>query len=149
MIAFYWWCFMKIDKKLIGIRIMTKRKECGLSQETLAEIIGYSKNHLSSVERGKYTPTTNFIIAICNALGETPDYYLIGTPTKKHNRSHKNSSTRKPRYSLGIDPMLYKQGNLQETSKPLKHLRFACLLYKRLFLLYKSFVYVKICVVIL
>lgn len=50
---------------------MTKRKECGLSQETLAEIIGYSKNHLSSVERGKYTPTTNFIIAICNALGET------------------------------------------------------------------------------
>ena len=73
---------MKIDKKLIGIRIMTKRKECGLSQETLAEIIGYSKNHLSSVERGKYTPTTNFIIAICNALGETPDYYLIGTPTK-------------------------------------------------------------------
>lgn len=40
---------MKIDKKLIGIRIMTKRKECGLSQETLAEIIGYSKNHLSSV----------------------------------------------------------------------------------------------------
>lgn len=22
------------------------------------------------------------VIAICNALGETPDYYLIGTPTK-------------------------------------------------------------------
>lgn len=51
---------MKIDKKLIGIRIMTKRKECGLSQETLAEIIGYSKNHLSSVERGKYTPYYKF-----------------------------------------------------------------------------------------
>lgn len=110
---------------------MTKRKECGLSQETLAEIIGYSKNHLSSVERGKYTPTTNFIIAICNALGETPDYYLIGTPTKNTDNITtliKNSSAGKPRYFAGIDSMLYKQRNYQETSKPLKHQRFACLL---------------------
>lgn len=69
---------MRLDKKLIGIRIMQKRKEKGLSQEELAETIGFSKNHLSSIERGKCIPTTKFICKICNELGETPDYYLIG-----------------------------------------------------------------------
>ena len=73
---------MKIDNKLIGIRIMLKRKEKGFTQEELAERIGYSKNHLSSIERGKYTPATTFIIDICNVLGETPDYYLIGNSTE-------------------------------------------------------------------
>lgn len=28
-------------------------------------------------------PTTAYIFEICNVLGETPDYYLIGTPTKE------------------------------------------------------------------
>lgn len=57
---------------------MQKRKAHGLTQEELAEEIGYSKNHLSGVERGKYTPTMQFIFKICTVLGETPDYYLIG-----------------------------------------------------------------------
>lgn len=48
---------MEIDKKLIGIRIMQQRKAHGMTQEDLAEKIGYSKNHLSGVECGKYTPT--------------------------------------------------------------------------------------------
>ncbi len=61
---------------------MLKRKEKRFSQEQLAEIIGYSKNHLSNIERGKNIPTTLFIFEICNALGETPDYYLIGTPSE-------------------------------------------------------------------
>lgn len=74
---------LKIDGKLIGLRMMTKRKEKGLSQEDLPEKIGFSKNHISNIERGKYIPTTAYIFEICNALGETPDYYLIGTPTKK------------------------------------------------------------------
>ena len=69
---------MELDKKLIGIRIMQRRKSCGLTQEELSETIGFSKNHLSSIERGKFVPTTQFIFKICNVLGETPDYYLIG-----------------------------------------------------------------------
>lgn len=69
---------MELEKKLIGIRIMQKRKEKGLSQEKLSEMIDISKNHLSSIERGKYLPTTKNLIKICDALGSTPDYYLIG-----------------------------------------------------------------------
>lgn len=69
---------LKFDKKLIGIRIMQKRKEHGLSQEGLAEKIVISKNHLSNIERGNNSPTLKFLFDICNVLGETPDYYLLG-----------------------------------------------------------------------
>lgn len=61
---------------------MIKRKESGISQEELSEKIGYSKNHISNIERGKYIPTTAFMFEICNALGETPDYYLLGNSTE-------------------------------------------------------------------
>ena len=57
---------------------MQKRKENGLSQEKLSEQIGISKNHLSNIERGVNTPTIKFILDICNMLGETPDYYILG-----------------------------------------------------------------------
>lgn len=69
---------MELNSKLIGIRIMQRRKSLSLTQEQLAERVGFSKNHISSVERGKYTPTTQLIFRICEVMGETPDYYLIG-----------------------------------------------------------------------
>ena len=69
---------MEINKRLIGIRIMQRRKALGLTQEELSEQIGLSKNHLSNIERGIYLPTTQAVMQICTALGETPDYYLIG-----------------------------------------------------------------------
>lgn len=65
---------------------MIKRKEKGISQEELSEMIGYSKNHISNIERGKYIPTTAFVFKVCNTLGETPDYYLIGNPTENTDR---------------------------------------------------------------
>lgn len=57
---------------------MQRRKALGLTQEDLAEKIGLSKNHISNIECGKYLPTTKVLVEICNALGETPDYYLLG-----------------------------------------------------------------------
>lgn len=70
---------LNIDSKMLGIRVMQKRKEKGMTQEVLSEKIGISKNHLSSIERGIYIPTTKCLINICNILGGTPDYYLIGS----------------------------------------------------------------------
>lgn len=69
---------MEIDKKLVGDRIKRRRKAAGLTQEALAEQIELSKNHLSNIERGRYLPTIETLMMICNALGQTPDYYLIG-----------------------------------------------------------------------
>lgn len=69
---------MGIDKKMVGNRIKRRRKAAGLTQEVLAEQIGLSKNHLSNIERGRYLPTIETLLMICDALGQTPDYYLIG-----------------------------------------------------------------------
>ena len=74
---------MSNTQNLIGLRIMQRRKELRLSQEKLAEKLGISKNHLSNIERGKYMPTTECIFKICSAMGNTPDYYLVGTPTSE------------------------------------------------------------------
>lgn len=62
---------------------MQRRKALGLTQEDLAEKVGLSKNHLSNIECGKYLPTTQFVFKICEILGETPDYYLIGKISEK------------------------------------------------------------------
>lgn len=69
---------MDINKKLIGKRIRHRREMAGLSQEQLAEQLNLSKNHISSMECGKSMLTTKCLIALCNVLGGTPDYYLIG-----------------------------------------------------------------------
>ncbi len=69
---------VKINKKLIGVRIMQRRKTAGLTQDELAEKVGLSPNHISNIECGKNLPTTKFILQVCNILGETPDYYLLG-----------------------------------------------------------------------
>ncbi len=74
---------MSSPDKLIGIRIMQQRKSLGLSQEKLAEKLGISKNHLSNIERGVYLPTVKCVFKICESMGNTPDYYLIGTPSKE------------------------------------------------------------------
>lgn len=69
---------MEINKKLIGKRIKHRREVAGLSQEQLAERLNLSKNHISSIECGKSLLTTKSLISLCNILGGTPDYYLIG-----------------------------------------------------------------------
>ena len=69
---------MDINKKLVGIRIMQRRKAKGLTQEELSEQIGISKNHLSGIERGVYLPTVSTIIKIFNILGFSSDSYLSG-----------------------------------------------------------------------
>lgn len=69
---------MDINKKLIGKRIKHCREVAGFSQEQLAEQLNLSKNHISSIECGKSMLTTKSLIALCNVLGGTPDYYLIG-----------------------------------------------------------------------
>ena len=69
---------VKINKKLIGVRIMQRRKTAGLTQDELAEKVGLSPNHISNIECGKNLPTTKFILQVCSILGETPDYYLLG-----------------------------------------------------------------------
>ena len=69
---------MDVDKKLIGKRIRHRREVAGLSQEQLAEKLELSTNHISSMECGKSLLTTKRLLNLCDILGGTPNYYLLG-----------------------------------------------------------------------
>ena len=44
------------------------RTEKGISQANLAEIVGVSRNTISSIETGQYQPTAKLALIICIAL---------------------------------------------------------------------------------
>lgn len=60
-------------QKLIGKRIKMYRMAKGLTQETLAEKIGLSRNYYSAAERGIYSLNIDKIVEIINILDCTAD----------------------------------------------------------------------------
>ena len=44
------------------------RTEAGLSQSQLAEIVGVSRNTISSIETGQFCPTAKLALVLCIAL---------------------------------------------------------------------------------
>lgn len=69
---------MELNYNEIGRRISNRRKHKKLSQQALAEILGISNNHLSSIECGKAGPSLELLVGICNALKLSPDFLLMG-----------------------------------------------------------------------
>ena len=49
-------------------RLKEARAERGLSQTQLAEIVGVSRNTISSIETGQFSPTAKLALVICIAL---------------------------------------------------------------------------------
>lgn len=70
---------MEFHYQSMGIRIKTRRKELKIKQAELAEMLGISNNHMSSIENGHQKPSMDTFIEICNYLNVTPDYLLLGT----------------------------------------------------------------------
>ena len=44
------------------------RNEKGLSQQQLAELVGVSRNTISSIETGQFNPTAKLALILCIAL---------------------------------------------------------------------------------
>lgn len=49
-------------------RVKEARTEAGLSQTQLAEMVGVSRNTISSIETGQFSPTAKLALVICIAL---------------------------------------------------------------------------------
>lgn len=49
-------------------RLKEARTEQGLSQSALAELVGVSRNTISSIETGQFSPTAKLALILCIAL---------------------------------------------------------------------------------
>ncbi len=49
-------------------RLKEARAEKGLSQQKLSEIVGVSRNTISSIETGQFCPTAKLALVLCIAL---------------------------------------------------------------------------------
>ena len=56
-----------------NLRLKSARAAKDLSQEQLANIVGVSRQTISTIEKGDYNPTIRLCIAICKALDKTLD----------------------------------------------------------------------------
>ena len=58
-----------MDNKLIlRNRLKAARGEKGLSQTQLAQLVGVSRNTISSIETGQFSPTAKLALVLCVAL---------------------------------------------------------------------------------
>ena len=56
------------DQLILKNRLKVARAEKGLSQTQLAELVGVSRNTISSIETGQFNPTAKFALILCIAL---------------------------------------------------------------------------------
>ncbi|MFR3921750.1 MAG: helix-turn-helix transcriptional regulator [Dysosmobacter welbionis] len=56
------------DQLILKNRLKVARAEKGLSQTQLAELVGVSRNTISSIEPGQFNPTAKLALILCIAL---------------------------------------------------------------------------------
>ncbi len=56
-----------------NLKLKAARAGKDLSQQELADLVGVSRQTISSIEKGDYNPTIRLCVAICKALDKTLD----------------------------------------------------------------------------
>ncbi|MCL1882357.1 MAG: helix-turn-helix transcriptional regulator [Defluviitaleaceae bacterium] len=56
------------EKLVLRNRLKVARAEHNLSQSALAELVGVSRNTISSIETGQFSPTAKLALVLCIAL---------------------------------------------------------------------------------
>lgn len=56
------------DKLVLKNRLKETRAELKLSQSQLADMVGVSRNTISSIETGQFNPTAKLALILCIAL---------------------------------------------------------------------------------
>ena len=69
----------KNDKLVLKNRIKEARVKHNLSQDGLAKLVGVSRNTISSIETGQFSPTAKLALILCIALDEKfEDLFYFG-----------------------------------------------------------------------
>lgn len=58
------------DKLILKNKLKEVRSEKKLSQSQLAEMVGVSRNTISSIETGQFNPTAKLALILCIALDQ-------------------------------------------------------------------------------
>ena len=74
---------MELDYGEIGKRIARRRKELGLKQSQVSEMVNISDPYMSNIERAISIPSTEVIMRLAAALDTTPDEFLVGTANRQ------------------------------------------------------------------
>ncbi|EGT3607528.1 helix-turn-helix transcriptional regulator [Clostridium perfringens] len=56
------------DELILKNKLKISRVEKGLSQQALADLVGVSRNTISSIETGQFNPTAKLALILCIAL---------------------------------------------------------------------------------
>ena len=65
-----------MDKKLLGKKINSSRKDKGLTSEKLSELCNINATYLRQIESGAKMPSLPVFISICRELKVSPSYLL-------------------------------------------------------------------------
>ena len=56
------------EELVLQNRVKDARTQTGISQAQLAELVGVSRNTISSIETGQFSPTVKLALILCIAL---------------------------------------------------------------------------------
>ena len=68
---------LNIDYYLVGQKIKNKHKQCGLTQEQLAEKCDISVSYIAHIERGTKSLSLETAVKVSNVLDVSIDYLIL------------------------------------------------------------------------
>jgi DNA-binding XRE family transcriptional regulator len=54
----------------VAAQLKQVRKDQGMTQESLAELVGTKKSNISRLESGRYNPSLDFLVKVAGGLGK-------------------------------------------------------------------------------
>lgn len=65
-----------LDKKILGQRLLELRKQKGLSQKAIAEMLEVTRTQISDIENGKSGTNLERFVLLCEFYHVSADYLL-------------------------------------------------------------------------
>lgn len=103
----------------IGVKIQTRRKAMGLSQEDLAQLAGVSRQSVTKWETGQSAPDLDRLVELADVLGVSLDFLLREPPQTSSSSSSSSSSSAASSEPFPEDGLSGEAAISQENGPPL------------------------------